>query len=126
MSMQELQDIRKKRARLSAERHELKEESQKLRIAERTAKNSLLLDYLEQGNFAVTHGNVKRIRPRYYGSMSNEMRDMMDDWRNQCRAYDEARQLLIQQKIELLDKLKDMSSDVDMTNFFAINFKGKK
>jgi len=127
MSMNKLQDIRKKRAQLSAERARLKEESVDLRIAERDEKNTMLSNFLAAGNFRMTHGNVRRIRPRWRGCLSDDMRNLLDTWETECTIYDAARQRLINQKIELLTALRDSSTgEKDLSNFIAINFKGAK
>ena len=110
MSMQNLQEIRKKRAALSTERQRIKKESMNLRLEEQDEKNSILNGFLNNGNFEQTHGDVRRVKPRWRGwGMSDDMRKMMDEWDEECRVYDAARKRLIEQKVKLLYSLQDSS-----------------
>jgi len=124
MSMHELQKIRKERAHLSAERQALKKKSVNLRIAERDAKNEVLGEFLERGNFENTHGDVKRVHPRWTHSLPDELQNMLADWNDECAVYDAARQRLIDQKVKLLYGLKDRAED--LTQFIAINFRANR
>jgi len=123
-NMQDLQNIRKFRSQLSADRQALKTRMQELRNSERDAKNEILGEFLERGNFEATHGDVRRIKPRWMGNMDSEMRKVMDAWREECRVYDEARARLIKQKVALLYGLKDRAED--LTQFIAINFRANR